>query len=120
MPAWQVEPIHAPPGITLSEWAVFEVPLHGPRRPWTRHLAGWSCDDGQGEVSSPLRAFDPATATCVTCSGKVYRLDGVPGLCEEGQYTLDLWRRVHAMKELRDVTADVFIAIQDALVKRMH
>lgn len=121
MPVWSIKPISARPTVTLSEWAVFEVPLDGPDQPWTRHLAGWSCEERQGQVCSPVKSFDPATATCQTRSGRVYRLLGVPGLCSDGDYALTAWRRVHGVEEqLRDVTLEVFLAIQDAAKARLQ
>lgn len=48
MPVWSIDSIEDRPDVTLRDWAAFEVPLHGPDLPWTRHLAGWSCEDQQG------------------------------------------------------------------------
>lgn len=120
MPVWNIAPIEARPNVTLSEWAVVEVPLNGSDQPWTRHLAGWSCEDQQGQVCSPVVAFDPNTATCTTQSGRVYRLLGVPGLCSDGAYVLGRWMSIHDLAELRDVTAEVFLAIQDAARGALH
>lgn len=58
--------------------------------------------------------FDPLTGTCVTRSGRVYRLVGVPGLCSDGDYVLQQWLGINAMTELKDVTAEVLLAIADA------
>lgn len=55
-----------------------------------------------------------ATATYVTMSGRVYRLVGVPRLCSDGEYALNRWLHINELPELRDVTAEVFIDIQDA------
>lgn len=114
MPLTQVEPVEQRPYVTLSEWAMFEVPSNGAGRPWTRHLAGWSCETQRGRVSSPLTAFDPALATCTTETGREYRLFGVPGLCPNGDWALEQWLRLHRLTELRDGTAETFVAIQDA------
>jgi hypothetical protein len=61
-------------------------------------------------------------ASCTTESGRVYRLVGVPGLCPEGKRALDGWMRLYHLEELRDVTAEVFLAIQDAqtAARTMH
>lgn len=121
MPVWNIQPIEDRPEVTLSEWAVFEVPLNGVDEPWTRHLAGWSCKDGHGQVCSPVESFDPATASFVTRSGRVYQLSGAPGLCADGEYTLNRWLRIYGMDgQLRDVTLEVFLAIQDAADARLH
>lgn len=120
MPVWKIASIEARPNATLSEWAVFEVPLNGPDKQWTRHLAGWSCEDRQGQVCSPVVAFDPTTAACITQSGRVYRLLGVPGMCSDGDYVLRQWLAINDMAELRDVTAEVFLAIQGAPQARLQ
>lgn len=109
-----IEPVRQRPHVTLSEWAVFEVPLDGPDQPWTRHVAGWACERGQGQVSSSVVEFEPLAGTCVTRSGRVYRLVGVPGLCADGDYVLRQWLDINAMTELKDVTAEVLLAIADA------
>jgi hypothetical protein len=122
MSVWQVDSIHKRPTVTLSEWAVVEVPLAGPHKPWTRHLAGWSCEGREAQVCSPVVMFDPSTATCATEAGSVYRLEGVPGLCPDGEYTLNAWLGMRGITALRDVTTEVFLAIQDAADKarRVH
>jgi hypothetical protein len=86
MPVWKISSIEDRPQVTLEEWAVFEVPLNGPDQPLTRHLAGRSCEDCQGQVSSPVLAFDPNSGAFRTRSGRVYRLVGLPGLCADGSY----------------------------------
>jgi hypothetical protein len=106
--------------VALSEWAAFEVPLKGADQPWTRHLAGWSCEDRHGHVSSPVVAFDPVTGTCVTESGRVYLLLSVPGMCSDGDYVLQRWLRMHGLHDLRDVTLEVFLAMQDAAKTRLQ
>ncbi|GAB3647836.1 hypothetical protein [Ramlibacter alkalitolerans] len=120
MSVWAIESIQELPEVTLRDWAVFEVPLYGPEQPWTRHLAGWSCEGGHGQVCSPVAAFDPVTATCMTQSGRVYRLLRAPGLCSDGQYVLNRWMRINRMPQMRDVTAEVFLAIQDAARARLQ
>lgn len=116
MPVWPITPIDSRPSVTLTEWAVFEVPHLGPDKPWTRHLAGWSCEDRQGQVSSAVQAFDPATGKCITRSGRVYQLRGRPGLCGDGRYVWGVWMERDGLKEARDVTAEVQLAIQKARV----
>lgn len=114
MPVWNIAPIEDRPHVTLESWAVFEVPLNGLDQPWTRHLAGYSCEDGQGQVCSPVEAFDPASGQCVTRSGRVYRLRGGPGLDLDAEYVWDRWKRIWEVQEQRDVTPEVFAAIQGA------
>jgi hypothetical protein len=110
MTVWNIDSIEK----TLTDWAVFEVPLHGQDQPWTRHFAGWSCEDAQGQVGSAIRAFDPATGACVTKSGRVYRLRGRPGLSADAEYVWNRWRGIAGITEQRDVTLEVLEAITAA------
>lgn len=114
MPVWSIDSIEDRPDVTLRDWAAFEVPLHGPDQPWTRHLAGWSCEDQQGQVCSAVQQFDPQTGSCLTESGRVYRLKGRPGLNSDAQYVWNRWKRIAAITEQRDVTLEVSAAIKAA------
>ena len=111
MPVWPIEPIEDHPSVTLRSWAAFEVPLHGHDQPWTRHLAGYSCEDRQGQVCSPVQSFDPATGQCVTRSGRVYLLQGRPGLDQDPEYVWRRWKRIADITQERDVTQEVFEAV---------
>lgn len=117
-----VKALEERPRITLSEWALIEVPSGGTGRPWTRHLVGWACDTRRGRVSSPVLQLEPDTATCVTVVGRVYLLFGAPGLCPEGKRVLEQWLHLYRVVELRDLTAEAFVAIQDAhdAARRVH
>lgn len=114
MPVWSIDSIEDRPDVTLRDWAVFEVPLHGPDQPWTRHLAGWSCEDQQGQVCSPVEQFDPQTASCLTESGRVYRLSGRPGLNADPEYVWNRWKRIAGITEQREVTKEVADALRAA------
>lgn len=114
MPVWPISPVRRRPRVALTEWAAFEVPLNGPDQPWTRHLAGWSCEGEHGQVCSPIEDFDPSAGQCVTASGRVYRLLGRPGLCADGRYVWARWKDLEGVREERDVSAAVFEAIQAA------
>jgi hypothetical protein len=114
MPVWPISPVQKRPRVTLTEWAAFEVPLNGADEPWTRHLAGWSCEGEHGQVCSPIEAFDPSTGQCVTASGRVYRLLGRPGLCPDGRYVWTRWKDLEGIQEERDVSAALAEAISAA------
>ncbi|WP_053076498.1 hypothetical protein [Caenimonas sp. SL110] len=114
MPVWNIESIEDRPDVTLSDWAAFEVPLNGPDQPWTRHLAGWSREDCQGQVCSAVQRFDPVTGSCLTESGRVYRLHGRPGMTADAQYVWSRWKRIASVTEQRNVTQETFEAIQAA------
>ena len=114
MPVWSIDSIEERPDVTLREWAVFEVPLHGADEPWTRHLAGWSCEDRQGQACSAVQQFDPQTGSCVTESGRVYRLLGRPGLNADAEYAWNQWKGIAGISEQRDVTRAVLEALRSA------
>lgn len=113
MPVWPVDSIHERPHVTLRNWAAFEVPLNGTDGPWTRHLAGWSCEDAQGQVCSAVQLFDPASGQCVTQSGRIYRLLGPPGLSADAEYVWRRWKDIWEIQEHRDVTQDVVAAMRE-------
>lgn len=114
MPVWNIASIEDRPDVTLSDWAAFEVPLHGLGQPWTRHLAGWSREDQHGQVCSAIQQFDPRTGTCLTESGRVYLLKGRPGMTADAQYVWNRWKRIASVTEERNVTKETFDAIQAA------
>ncbi|MDP2325372.1 MAG: hypothetical protein Q8N51_15275 [Gammaproteobacteria bacterium] len=114
MAVWKIDSVQDRPQVTLRDWAVFDVPRSDPGKPWTRHLAGWSCEDHQGQVSSAVQRFDPSTRSCITGSGRVYRLQGCPGLGSDGEYVWNRWKGIAGVTEQRNVTQAVFDAIQAA------
>lgn len=107
MPAWNIAPVTAQPHATLTDWAVFEVTLPRYARLRTRHLAGWSLEDQQGQVCSKLVSFDAAAGTFVTQSGRVYRLAGRSGLSANAQYVLNAWLRLSEASGFVDVTREM-------------
>jgi hypothetical protein len=114
MPVWSIDTIKIRPTVTLTDWAVFEVPLRGSDQPWTRHLAGWSCEDHHGQVCSAVERFDPRTASCVTESGRVYRLRGNPGLNGDAEYVWNRWKAIAGITEEREVTQEVVESLRTA------
>lgn len=42
------------------------------------------------------------------------QLRGRPGLCSDGKYVWQIWMERDALKESRDVTAEVLLAVQSA------
>lgn len=112
MSIWPIHSVEDRPNVTLSDWAAFEVPLNGPTQPWTRHLAGWSREDQHGQVCSAIQRFDPATGQCVTSSGRVYRITGMPGMNADAQYIWNRWKHIAGVEQERDVTREVSLAIK--------
>lgn len=85
MSVWTIAPVAEQPETILHRWHVFETPKG------TRHFCGYAMAYGEGRVSSPVVAFDPATMSGRTASGRVYRLDGPPGLHPDAAYVKGIW-----------------------------
>ena len=104
---WRVERIDEEATKTLDAWMVMEVPFDGPGRPWTRHLVGWRLEGCKGQVSSPVKVFDPASRRAITRSGRVYELGALPGVNGDAFATWGQWKHLHGIAHERDVTDDV-------------
>ena len=99
---WAVKPIDEQPELTLTDWAIFEVKMAlSPVR--TRHFAGYNVTDREGRASSAIVEFDPATLRGVTESGRVYQLQGPPGLEGDGQHVWNSWLRLAKATDVAEV-----------------
>jgi len=82
--------VHQPPAVgdepvcTLVRWRMIEVDGQ-------RHCVGWSLEDGEGRVSSPVVTWDSASRSGVTRSGRRYVLCGDPGRDADADYVLGCW-----------------------------
>lgn len=107
MSVWPIQSIEERPDVTLVRWSAFEVPLLGAAQPWTRHFVGYSLEDRQGQVSSPVEAFDNVAGTGRTRSGRVYHLHERPGSDSDARYVWARWKSFNGITTERDVTAKV-------------
>lgn len=114
MPIWPIEPIADLPHVTLDAWTVFEVPVDGESKPWTKHFVGFSREGRQGQVSSPVERFDPATRCGTSRSGRVYQLAGRPGSDGDARYVWERWKAFNSIKNVRDISGEVYAEIQRA------
>ena len=114
MPIWRIEPITDLPHVTLDAWTVFAVPLDGENKTWTKHFVGFSREGCQGQVSSPVEQFDPATRSGITRSGRVYQLAGRPGADGDAQYVWEHWKALNSIKSVRNISDEVYGEIQRA------
>lgn len=109
---WPIASISMNPEISLCEWRVFEVKL--PNHPGkTRHFVGYSVGDRAGQVSSPIRQFDPDSMQGITESGRVYKLIGKPGWDADAEHTWLRWKSICSITGEVDVTG----SIRDGLLK---
>lgn len=107
------QPIAGVPHFTLDAWTVYEVPMDGEDKPWTKHFTGFSREGCKGRVSSPVEAFDPTTRCGVTRSGHVYQLEGYPGLNSDAFSVWGRWKAVNriAPDMERDISDAVYAEI---------
>lgn len=103
------------PITTLVAWRVFDVPRSKPELPCTRHFVGLAVESElEGRVSSPMREFDAAKGQGRSGSGRIYRLQGMPGTHPDAQYVWNTWLRVARAPDAIDVTEEVLQAMQRA------
>lgn len=101
MPVWMTTPVEKQPCLTLRSWGVIQMPEGG------RHFVGWCLENREGRVSSPIEEFDPKTLTGVTSTGRVYQLQGPPGLDGDGEYVRNRWLSIYGNPTWMDVTSEV-------------
>jgi hypothetical protein len=104
---WPVAPVEERPSVTLRRWQVVQVPLPELEGA-TMHFIGDSMEDSQGQVSSPILTFDPASGKGVSRSGRIYKLEGPPSYSGDAEYVWRVWCRVNAAGEAVDLTEKVY------------
>ena len=94
-----IAPVEKEPNAVLSRWRLYQVrDRTGTRQ---RHLVG-RIDDGR--VTSALVKIDLASATAITSSGRVYRLEGPTGFDGDADYVFAVWRRINSSTHVKDVS----------------
>ena len=96
---WATRPVDQEPSITLTDWMIIETVEPEP----SRHFVGYNFAGREGRVSSPIVTFDAATMRGVTHTGRVYQLQGTPGLNGDAQYVLGRWQRGYKV-DVTDIT----------------
>jgi hypothetical protein len=111
MAVWAIATVDERPSVTLRAWQAFDVQLSG--EDWTRHFVGYSMEDQQGQVSSPVQAFSPGERRGVTRSGRVYLLAGRPAFDADAAYVWKRWKSLWRIgpEAHRDVTSEVWALI---------
>lgn len=104
MPVWNTTPVTKRPCLTLRDWAVFEVgSVNRPER--TRHFVGYNVTEGEGRVSSRICEFDVTTRRGRTETGRIYELQGRPGMNFDAEYVWNRWKAINNATDVVDVTA---------------
>lgn len=99
-------PVAFQPEVTLMHWSVRRTLFLGRLEDF---LLGRLADEGIGRKSSPIRVFDGKTATAVTLSGRVYKLEGEPG---EDEWARNWWKSVFGNQACEEVTAEYLAKIR--------
>jgi len=103
---WQVSPVSEKPDVVLVGWHVFGVQLPG-RAGHTRHFSRTKVEDGHGKASTGIVAFDRLVRRGVTESGRVYLLDGSPGVEVNAAFAWDAFVRVNRAENIVDVSSEI-------------
>lgn len=95
---WKPPPVDVEPRVVLRMRQVIEVEGRG------RHFVG---DTGwDGRVSGTILAWDPATQSGQTKSGRVYQLRGSPGLSRDARYVRARWLAREGEPAFKDVSGE--------------
>ncbi|WP_341326832.1 hypothetical protein [Methylotuvimicrobium sp. KM2] len=106
---YKVEPPQDGEYAEVCDWTIRAVVCRLPENLMeevTHHVVGLNRATGRGRVSTAIEAFDPATMTLSTRSGRHYHLVGQPGLHVFAEYVWQYWRALNQAVHERDVTAD--------------
>lgn len=100
--------------IKLHDWRVYEI-QQADRETRTRHFVGSVGRDDDGQNSSAIVRFDPATRRGESECGRIYQLMGRGmGIGASADYFWAIWRRKSGATGVIDVTPE----IQKLLSKR--
>lgn len=108
MSAWQCAPAQDEPPTTLCRWHVIRATYSDGVEPCTLHFVGRNAASWCGRVSSPVMDVDAAARRARTRSGRLYQLEGPPGIDAESVFMWRLWAEINRLSSWRDVTAEVF------------
>ena len=96
----RIQPVATEPETGMSQWTMYLVTdVHGDK---TRHLVGSA--NGEGRVTSPIKAIDTGRRTATSESGRLYRLLGDSGSDSDARYVFDNWLQLTQTRVVRDVT----------------
>lgn len=99
---WATRPVAEEPSITLTCWKIIETIEDEP----SRHFVGYNGAGREGRVSSPIITFDPETMRGVTHTGRVYQLQGLPGLNMDAEYVLNRWKAGYQV-DVKEITESI-------------
>ncbi|AQV95660.1 hypothetical protein BJN34_17405 [Cupriavidus necator] len=101
MTVWRTRSVAEVPAVLLVNWAIFRI------NNGELHFVGVRPDKGTGRVSSAIAQLDVVQRIGVTRSGRVYALEGRPGLEVDARYVWDTWCRLNGVTVTTDVTREL-------------
>lgn len=94
----------------MTRWSVWELQLA-----WlqvrTRHLVGTVVEEQCGRVTSAVLTIDFVSQAATTASGRIFTLQGPPGIDPDAQYMLVGFLRLRGASGEKNVTAEVSAAM---------
>ena len=104
---WAIGHVTEVPEVKLVDWRVFEV-QQANRAGRTRHFVGSVGRDYDGQNSSAIVRFDPATRRGESECGRIYQLMGRGmGIGVSADYFWAIWRRKCGATDVVDVTPEI-------------
>lgn len=88
MSVWKPTSAQDEPVSRLERWAIFRTPQGD------YHFCGYC---GEGRVSSKIMSFDLKALSGRTRSGRLYQLEGRPGLNRDAMYVLGRWIEINGL-----------------------
>lgn len=108
MNIWRPTSASEQPVTTLINWQVFDVPDDNPAKGCTRHFIGLALESRkEGRVSSPIKEFDASKGEGRSQSGRIYRLQGMPGTHPDAHYVWHTWQHIYKTADVVEVTEQV-------------
>jgi hypothetical protein len=94
------EPVAREPHKQISRWGLYQFHFAGGTR--SRHLVGWSGNEGR--VSTAVEVLNLESMTATTESGRVYAMVGPPGWDSDATYVMGVWMRVNSVLRHKNMT----------------
>ncbi|KAA8769422.1 hypothetical protein [Burkholderia pseudomallei] len=101
MSLWQPRSVTDEPDVVLIRWAIYRINDN------ELHFVGTRADKNSGRVSSTIVQLDLERRVGTTRSGRVYALEGHPGIDSEARYVWNSWCRLNGVTASTNVTKEL-------------
>jgi len=106
---WSTPSVSQQPVVLLVRWQVIEVQTKD--QVVQRHFVGYNMMGWEGRVSTAIEHFDPVAKRGITRSGRVYQLEGEPGLDPDALWVWRMWAPAQGFCDEKDVTEEIWNSI---------